>query len=329
MSKVARWGILGVAKINERVFPSFEKASNAQLYAIASRSLERAQHAAAEWEIPVAHGSYEALLADPNIDVVYVPLPNSLHAEWVRKAAEAGKHILCEKPLTPDADEAAELVEFCKNKKVCLMDGFMWPHHPRTAQLRAFLDSGRIGPVQRVSATFTFRMASLDSPNIRLRSDLAGGSLLDVGCYPVYGIRWVFQAEPVRVWASARFERDVDVEMNGMLWFEDGRVATFDCGFVHPLRQWLEVTGTEGTVFVQDMWLPPRRAAFEIRMAGEYDIQVQAVDGHDQIRRMIENFSRAALENSPVSPDPRQAVKTLRVLNALDRSARTGKIVEL
>jgi len=204
----------------------------------------------------------------------------------------------------------------------------MWPHHPRTAQLREFLEGGTLGPIQRASGAFTFRL-SRDTDNIRLQPSLAGGSLLDVGCYPVYGIRWAFAAEPVRVQAHARFEHGVDVEMNGSLWFADGRVATFDCGFIHPFRQWLELTCSEGVAFVPDMWLPPARAVVDIRKDGTYHVEELAVEGHDQIVHMIENFSRAVLDDQPVTPSPEEAVKTLRVLDALAESAREGKAVEV
>ena len=190
-----RWGILGVAHIVDRLLPAFAKSAHAELRAVASRSEEKAQAAAKAANIPVAHGSYEALLEDPAIDAVYIPLPNTLHAEWTRRAAERGKHILCEKPLTPTAAEARELVAFCAARKVLLMDGFMWPHHPRTTRLRKFLDDGGVGKVERVTAAFTYPLKPLEPSNIRLRSDLAGGSLLDVGCYPVFGIRWAFGAE--------------------------------------------------------------------------------------------------------------------------------------
>src|SRR5439155_19847862 len=154
--KKLRWGILGVAKINERLLPAFAKAQNAELRGIASRSLDKAQAAAQAAGIPRAYGSYEALLDDPDIDAVYNPLPNILHAEWTRKAAERGKHVLCEKPLTPTAREAEALVVFCDAKKIKLMDGFMWPHHPRTGRIRQYLDNGKLGRVERVSGTVTF-----------------------------------------------------------------------------------------------------------------------------------------------------------------------------
>lgn len=324
-----RWGILGVAKINERVLPAFAKAANVELRGIASRSLEKAQAAAKAANIPQAYGSYDALLDDPAIDAVYNPLPNTLHAEWTKKAAERGKHVLCEKPLTPTAAEAQELVAYCESKKICLMDGFMWPHHPRTAALKKFISDGKIGPVRRVAGSFTWQMGQLDTQNIRMQRELAGGSLLDVGCYPVYGIRWAMGAEPIRAWATARYEHDCDVEMSGTLWFADGRVATFDCGFIHPYRQGLEIIGTTGVVHIHDMWVPPRRAIFEVRRDGSYEAEVHADEGHDQIQCMLESFGRYVLEGQPVTPPPSEAVKTLKVLDALARSARSGHAVDI
>jgi predicted dehydrogenase len=321
-----RWGILGVAKINDRLRPAFARAANADLRAIASRSRERAQHAAAAAGIPIAYGSYEALLDDPAIDAVYIPLPNTLHAEWTRRAADRGKHVLCEKPLAPTAAEAEAVGAYCRQRGVCLMDGFMWPHHPRTARLRQFLDSGGIGEVRRVAGTFTFRMEPLDPNNIRLRPELAGGSLLDVGCYPVYGIRWAFGAEPLRVQAAAVYQYGVDVEMNGLLWLADGRVGTFDSGFTLPGRGWLEITGTTGVVWVSDLWVPPPRATFLVRRP-DRSVEEVAVEGEEQMVHMIEHFGRAVLEGQPVRPPIEEAVRTLRVLDALARSARDGAAV--
>jgi predicted dehydrogenase len=318
-----RWGILGVAAINNRVLPSFRRARNAELRAIASRSHDRAKAAAGAAGIPTAHGSYEALLDDPTIDAVYIPLPNTLHEEWTRKVAERGKHVWCEKPLCTTPAAAQALIEFCYAKGVKLMDGFMWPHHPRTAHMRHFLDSGGIGEVRRVGAAFTFQMKTLDTSNIRLKAEMGGGSLLDVGCYPVYGIRWAFGAEPVRVTAAARIYNGVDVEMNGILTFDDCRTGTFDCGFTLPYRGWLEIVGTEGTVTVQEMWLPLSRATYSIRREGR-PIEEVVIEGEDQIQLMVENFSRAVLEDQAVAPSPDEAVKTLRVLDALAKAARNG-----
>jgi xylose dehydrogenase (NAD/NADP) len=321
-----RWGILGVAKINERILPSFARAENAELVAIASRSLERAQEAAHRSNIPRAYGSYEQLLKDRDIDVVYNPLPNTLHAEWTMKAADQGKHILCEKPLAVTADEAQKMVDHCAAQGVQLMDGFMWPHHPRTAKLRESLDKGVIGEVRRVTAAFTFKMEKLDPANIRLKPELGGGSLLDVGCYPVFGIRWIFGAEPVKVFAQARYEYGVDVEMTGMMWFADGRMASFDCGFTLPLRMGVEIAGSDGVITLSDLWLPPHAASFHIRKPGQPEADTVTVAGEDQIAHMLRNFSRAVQAGEPVKQAPTEGVKTLRVLEALGKSARTGQV---
>lgn len=323
-----RWGILGVAKINNRLIPSFHRLTCGELRAIASRDLAKAQQAAQAGGIPVAHAGYEALLADPSIDAVYIPLPNTMHDEWARKAADAGKHILCEKPLTPNAAEAESLIAYCGSKGVKLMDGFMWPHHPRTDLIRQAIDRGQIGKVKRVSGAFTFHLP-LDPSNIRLQVGTAGGSLLDVGCYPVYGIRWAFGVEPVRAFATARMGYGVDLEMSGILWFADGRIASFDCGFTAPMRQWLEIVGETGVIRVPDMWAPGVEAGYLIERANGQPPERYSIHGEDQIRHMLDNFSAAVLDGKPVKADPKQAYGTLRVLDALTRSAREGRTVDI
>lgn len=323
-----RWGILGVAKINQRLKPAFHASKTVKLQAIASRSLERSQQAATEFGIETPYGSYEALLADPKVDAVYIPLPNSLHGEWTRKAADAGKHILCEKPLTPTASEAAELVAYCRAKNVRLMDGFMWPHHPRTHAMRTLLNDGTIGDVQRVTAVFTFKMEPLNLDNIRLQPGLGGGSLLDVGCYPIFGIRWAFGCEPVKAFAKAKLVNGVDVEMTGQLTFADGRMANFDCGFTLPLRGWMEVTGTRGSLRIPDMWIPKPKATYEVEMNGEAAQQF-AIEGEEQMVHMLDDFAQAVWEQRDPIPSPDEAVKTLRVLDAIQRSVAEGREVDV
>ena len=326
MTKKLRWGILGVAKINDRLLPAFAKAANANLVGIASRALDKARAAATAAGIPRAFGSYEALLADPGIDAVYIPLPNTLHDEWTRKAAERGKHVLCEKPLAPTAREAEMLVAFCHEKKIKLMDGFMWPHHPRTAKIKELLNSGKLGRVERVTSAFTFQLP-MDPTNIRLQMSMAGGGLLDVGCYPVYGIRWAFGEEPVRVWAGARYLHGVDVALSATFWFADGRTASFDCGFTHPMRQWMEIICEKATLTVPQMWVPS-----ETIYVVQYDngeSEQFAADGHDQIQCMIEDFGRYVLDDQPVWPAPEEAIKSARVMDALLVSARDGCVVDV
>ncbi|MBO0697036.1 MAG: Gfo/Idh/MocA family oxidoreductase [Zavarzinella sp.] len=327
-SRQLRWGVLGVAKINDRLKPAFHASKTVKLRAIASRSLDRARDAARDFGFEHAYGSYEQLLADPDVDAVYIPLPNSMHADWTRKAAEAGKHILCEKPLCPTAAEAADLVAYCRAADVRLMDGFMWPHHPRTHRVRQMLRDGVIGEVRRVTGAFTFKMEPLNAANIRLQPELGGGSLLDVGCYPVFGIRWAFGAEPVRAFARAQKLNGVDVEMTGQLAFADGRMASFDCGFTLPLRGWLEIAGTDGVIRVPEMWLPHPRATWEVQRHGK-PAETHAVEGEDQMVHMLDDFAAAVWAGRDPSPPPEEAVKTLRVLDALARSACEGREVEV
>jgi predicted dehydrogenase len=322
-----RWGILGVAKINDRLMPGFKAAGDTRLVAIASRDGARAKAAAEKIGIPKAYGGYDALLADSEIDCVYIPLPNALHGAWARKAADAGKHILCEKPLAPTAAEAQSVIAYCRAKNVRLMDGFMWPHHARTAKLRQVIDSGEIGEIKHVAGTFTFTLPA-NAPNVRLRADLAGGSLLDVGCYPVYGIRWAFRAEPVRVTATAKFQDGVDLEMCGVLEFADGRTGNFDCGFNAPMRQWLEITATAGVIRVHEMWVPQAVCGFDLDRDGQ-PIEHVEVEGRDQIVCMIEDFAAAVRAGRDPEPGPDEAVKTLRVLDALARAAREGRAVDV
>ncbi|CAN5503580.1 Gfo/Idh/MocA family oxidoreductase [soil metagenome] len=323
-----RWGILGVAHINQRLLPAFKASSTVDLKAIASRSLEKAREAATRDGIPTAFGSYEELLRSPDIDAVYIPLPNHLHDEWTRKAADAGKHILCEKPLTVNADDAAKLVAYCRSKNVRLMDGFMWPHHPRTHKLKKFLNDGGIGDVQKVNAAFTFQLAGLPTGNIRMQPEAGGGGLLDVGCYTTFAIRYWMGVEPVKVFASATFVNDVDVAMSGVMTFADGRTANFDCGFTHPLRTWVEIVGTTGIVRIPNLWIPDDFACFKVtKQSGDFDSKDETIGtpGENQMVHMLDDFAAAVFEGRDPVPSPDEAVKTGRVMDALAKSARSGR----
>jgi predicted dehydrogenase len=332
MTRKLRWGILGDAKINQRLLPAFRTASTVDLRAIASRTLEKATAAATRDGIPTAFGSYVELLKSPEIDAVYIPLPNHMHDEWTRTAADHGKHILCEKPLTVHAAEAEKLVAYCAAKNVRLMDGFMWPHHPRTQKIKDFLAGGGIGPVQKVNAAFTFTLEGLPTSNIRLQPEAGGGGLLDVGCYCVYAIRTFMGTEPVKVYASATFVNEVDVAMAGVLTFADGRTANFDCGFIHPLRTHVEIVGTTGVVRVPNLWIPDDYACFKVvRQSGTFDSKDETIGtpGHNQMVHMLDNFAAAVFAGREASPNPMEAVKGAKVMDALLKSAKTGAEVKV
>ena len=300
--------------------PGFRSATNAELAAIASRDAAKAKKAAAAAGIAKTYGRYEDLLADPEIDAVYLPLPNALHAEWTKKAADAGKHVLCEKPLAPTAKEAADLVDYCRSKGVRLMDGFMWPHHARTARIRANhrLRRHRRSHLRQRCIHFLTRShdAQYSAPAEHGRRQPARRRLLSRD-----GIRWALNAEPIRVYATAKLRNDVDLSMKGILFFADGRTAMFDCGFTLPLRQWFEIVGTEGVIYLPDMWLPDARGKIYIQH-GEQAIEDFDVGGRDQIACMIEEFGRAIQEQRDPKPSADEGVKTLKVLDALAKSAR-------
>ncbi len=327
-----RWGILGVAGINQRLLPAFAAADSARVVAIASRSREKAETSAKAEGIEKGYGGYQELLDDPDIDAVYNPLPNRLHDEWTRKAADAGKHILCEKPMTCDAASSEKLIAYCRSKNVKLMDGFMWPHHPRTKKLGEYLKSGAIGEVTKVNAAFTFPLKGLPTTNIRMQPEAGGGGLLDVGCYTTYAIRWWMGMEPVSVFARATYVNGVDVAMGGVWTFADGRTANFDCGFTHPLRTWVEIVGTEGVVRVPNMWIPDDRAAFQVvRQQGDFDAEIEEVEtpGFNQMVCMLDEFAGAIREHREPAPNPDQAVKSLKVMDALAKSAKEKREIAI
>ncbi len=322
-----KFGILGAAHINRRLIPAIQNSTHAELHAIASRSLDKAVDAAQKHLIPKPYGSYEELLADPEVEAVYIPLPNDLHGPWTMRAADRGKHVLCEKPLGMTAEEAQRIVDHCRSKNVRLLDGFMWPHHPRTASLRKVLETGTIGAVLRMTGSFTFMM-DFNQPNYRHHRAQGGGSLLDVGCYPVYFARWLFQAEPIRVWAAAEVRGDVDVRMDGLLEFPGQRFAAFDCGFTLPYRIGVEIVGTLGRILIPKMWLPPEVAGFQVILNNDA-ATIHTQPAADQVAELVREFALAVREERDPNPPPSEAVKTLRVLDALDQAARSGSIVSL
>lgn len=248
-----RWGIMSCAQIaTGSVMPAIQQSETGVLEAIASRELEKSSACAEEFGIGKAYGSYEELLADPDVDAVYIPLPNHLHCEWVIRAAEAGKHVLCEKPIALDSREAAEMVEACGKAGVILAEAYMYRHHPRIARLREIIASGEIGALRSIRGTFTYNDAT-DHSNIRFKAAWGGGSLYDVGCYPLTAARLLFGTEPEAVTVQALFspEHDnVDMMASGLVEFPGDRNLIFDCGMWAYNRQLLEVLGTLGRIEV-------------------------------------------------------------------------------
>ncbi|MBI5876596.1 MAG: Gfo/Idh/MocA family oxidoreductase [Chloroflexi bacterium] len=325
-----RIGIISTARIGERrVIPAMQQSSNVEVTAVASRDLPRAQAFAAQLGIPKAYGAYEALFADPDVDAVYNPLPNSMHAEWTIKAAQAGKHVLCEKPFASNTAETDTMIAACASHKVVLMEAFMYRFHPQNEKAMALIRSGAIGKVQMVRAVFNFQIAS--ETNIRLNAGLAGGALMDVGCYCVNAARTLAGAEPVRVSALAQFgaASRVDETLIGALQFPSGAYASIACSFRTPYRTHYEVIGERGRIELPQPFTTnnlPTRVLLHDR-----DDHTQAFEfpALDQYTRMSEHFARVVLDGEPLRYPPSEGRAQMRVLDALYESARTGRAVDL
>ncbi len=319
-----RWGVLGVANIAKRaVIPAIQRSHNGRLDAIASRTPSRAEAAARELGISRGHGSYEALLDDPDVQAVYIPLPNSLHREWTVRCAEAGKHVLCEKPLGLSAGECDEMIAACRQHGVVLMEAFMYRFHPRTERVAQMATSGDLGEVRLVRAAFTFQIRE-PRTNIRFRPDLGGGALYDVGCYAVNVSRMILD-EPEEVFACGRIGASgVDEQVGAMLRFTDGRLALLDCGLTLPRREDYEVVGSEARLSVPNAFLPGTADA-EIHVTRGDERTTHTVPGTDQYQRMVEHFCDAVASGAPVSFSPEDAIRNLRVIGALLVSLRSGR----
>jgi D-xylose 1-dehydrogenase (NADP+, D-xylono-1,5-lactone-forming) len=250
------WGILGCARITRRgLIPGITASTSGSLVALASRDVATARAWAEEFGIPKAYGSYQELLDDPAIQAVYVPFPNELHKPWVLAAADAGKQVLCEKPLALNAGEAGEMVEHCRKRGVLLMEAFMWRHQTRNLELIKLVQTGAIGELRLIRSSFSYPIAPGDW---RLDSARGGGALFDVGCYGVNTARLFAAGEPVRASAMAhQGDTGVDLSLTAQLEFPGGVMATIDCSFEQPFRCSYELVGSRGVIDVPDAYLPP------------------------------------------------------------------------
>ena len=318
-----RWGVLGCAAIAlHKVIPAMQRAARCDVIAIASRSAERAAEAAGTLGIPRSYGSYADLLADPDVEAVYIPLPNHLHAEWTRRAAEAGKHVLCEKPLGMDATEAAGMVGACEQAGVALMEAFMYRVHPLWRRAHELVASGAIGELETIQAFFSYR--NVDPENIRNIAAYGGGALMDIGCYPINVARWFFAGEPDHV--SAHVRRDAtfgtDVLTSAILEFS-GRQATFTCSTQIEDDQRVHLVGTAGRLVVEIPFnIPPDRPTRLLRVAGgnppvEPDIEVIEIPVADPYAVQGDAFSAAVRDGTPVPIPPADAVANMAVIDQI------------
>lgn len=325
-----RWGVLGAARIAvRRVIPAIQSSRYGEVVAIASRDAAKARAAAAEaGGIARAYGSYEELIADPGIDAIYNPLPNHLHVPWSVRAAEAGKHVLCEKPLALSASEARELLAVRDRTGVVIAEAFMVRTHPQWLTVREMVRDGRIGELRMVIGHFSY--TKVDPTDFRNRREWGGGGLLDVGCYPIMMSRWLFGAEPVSV--AGMLENDpatgVDRLASGLLRFERGQ-AVFSCGTQLVHWQRLQILGTTGRIEVEIPFSPPPDRVARIRVdrgeevgsAGEL-IEFRAAD---QFSLQADRFAEAVRGVGEVAVTLEDSVANMSVIDALFRSAESGR----
>ncbi len=321
-----RWGILSTASIASKVARAINLAHNAELVAVASRTEERASAWAKKHNVPIAYGTYNDLLSDTSLDAIYIPLPPSMHAEWTIRAAENGKHVLCEKPLSADSDEATIMTDACQQNGVQLMDGVMWVHHDRTEMMKKEIKN--LGELRRVTAAFTFNWNTIPTDNIRAKPELGGGSLGDLGYYCVRAILWAYEEMPTKVFATARYKVGVDFNLSGILWFENDRIATLDCGFDTGLRKWFEVAGTKASLVCDDFTVPTSEESSRFWIHGSKNEKHETGKCVQEVN-MIERFSGIVQSNKPQPEWAEVAVNTMRVCDALRESAQQGRIVKL
>ncbi len=331
MARTVTWGVLSTARIGtEKVIPAMQQGQVSRIAAIASRDKARGEAVARELGIPKAYGSYEELLADPSIEAIYNPLPNHLHVPWTIRAMEAGKHVLCEKPIALSAEEATTLIEARQRTGKLVAEAFMVRHHPQSQKAREIARSGRIGDVRAMQTYFSYLLT--DPANVRNQPDIGGGGLYDIGCYAILTARYIFGAEPERVIAT--FDRDpmmgIDRVTSGLAEFPGGRQLSFICATQLVLGQRVQILGTTGRIEVPVPFNAPPNQATRLLVDDGRDVvgtgvEVETSAPCDQYTLQGDAFSRAVLGEAPLDWPIEDAVLTMRVIDAYFRSGVSGR----
>ena len=323
------WGVISTANIaRTAMIPALKSLDRAEVLAVASRGYEKAKAFAEALNIPKAYGDYQDLLKDPEINAVYIPLPNHLHKVWTIRAAEAGKHILCEKPLALDADECLEMIDAAKANDVILMESFMYRYHPRILSTVEMIRSGAIGELKTIDAGFTFYLKNKN--DIRYKFKDGGGALMDVGCYCVNISRLMAGRSPLTVQANASWaSTGVDEQLAALLDFGEGLFAHFDCGFNQGSRQQCFLSGTEGYLMLPEVFNPGEKRSVIQQIRGGEAVQVHSFNGVNEYALIAEDFMKTIVGGEPAYPIV-DSVENMRVIQALLESAKeNGAVVYL
>jgi len=333
MTQMLRIGVLGAAKIARMFVSGVTPSTSVVVSAVASRSAEKAAQFARDTGVPRSHGSYEALLADPDIDAIYNPLPNSLHAEWSIRACEAGKHVLCEKPLCTSGDEARAMFAAARKNGVHLVEGYPYRAQPQTIALLDLIHTGTIGSLQLIQASFGFTLAA--GPNIRINADLAGGSLMDAGTYPVSLICMAARERPARVSAVAQWAHGVDTALAATLEFKSGLLAQVTSSFSTSVHRYALLAGTQGLIQTAFPNHPPldRPAEFLLKRGTGPETGLERVESvaANGFRAEAESFARLVHGSTTrwEGPSPQESIDIALTLEAILQSARANRPVEL
>ena len=325
-NNVLKWGLLSSARINRALIPPLRASRRNQLVAVASRTQESADNYAREWKISRAHGSYEALLADPEIDVVYISLPNHLHASWSIKAVEAGKHVLCEKPLALNVEEVDAIQSAAGRHGRVVMEAFMYRHHAQTLKVQELVKSGSLGTLKLIRGSFSFVLSG--EGDVRLDPAMGGGSIWDLGCYPISYARSVVGENPLEVFGwQVIGPTGIDATFVGQMRFDHDILAQFDSSFVIPFHAFMEIIGSEGTLNIPRPFKPePDEKIYLTRGEKTETIKIK---GQELYIGEVENMADAIL----LGQEPRISLEDSRAnvaaISALLESARTGKSVRL
>ncbi|MCJ8010745.1 Gfo/Idh/MocA family oxidoreductase [Paenibacillus sp. KQZ6P-2] len=325
MEKKLRWGILGTASIAQTAFiPGVQSSQKCMVQAIASRHPDKAAQAAEKFDIPASYGSYEELLQDPKVDAVYIPLPNHLHKGWTLKAAQAGKHVLCEKPAALDAREAKDMVEACRKAGVIFAEAFMYRYHPKHRRVHEIVESGEIGTIRAIHGSFTYNNIK-DTTNVRYQKHMGGGSIYDVGCYPITAARMILGKEPVAASVHALFspEHEIDLMATGLLEFPNDVALSFDCGMSASPRCKLEVLGSEGRIELPLAFgwehddEPPQLIVF----AGDTQRE-ERLGVFNSFSLEADAFADAVMDDEMLPFGPEDAIYNMRIIDACIEAAR-------
>jgi predicted dehydrogenase len=325
-----RWGVLSTARIGQNhVIPAMQQGTYSEVTAIASRDTQRAETVAQKFGIAKAYGAYEQLLKDPDVDAVYIPLPNEQHVPWSIKTLEAGKHVLCEKPIALTADEAQSLVDAAAQyPQLKIMEAFMYRFHPQWQRAEQLVSEGAIGDLRTIQSFFSY--ANLDPTNIRNQADHGGGGLMDIGCYNISFSRFIFGVEPTRVCSMVEYDPTFKTDrlVSGMLSFGSG-TATFTCSTQLSPYQRVNIFGTTGRIEIEIPVNAPSKRPCRIWYAHNSTTDELVLDTSNQYTLQGDALSRAILDGAPVPTPLEDAVANMRVIDAIYASGREGRWVEL